>query len=53
MTEAVESGGKIDKFAEETDRYTTLEGALACLLEDCNVQGLNIKHDEPSLFDGH
>lgn len=28
-------GGDAEAFAECTDRYTTLDGALACLIEDC------------------
>ncbi len=49
--EALAAGRKIDSYAEETERYKTLEGALACLVEDCGVQGLTTKHDERSLFD--
>ena len=50
--EALVAGRKIDSHAEETDRYNTLEGALACLLDDCGVQGLTAQHDERDLFDG-
>ena len=31
---------------------TALEGALACLIDDCAVQGLTAQHDERKLFDG-
>ena len=31
--------GKIDGLADETDRYRTVNGALACLIEDCGVRG--------------
>ena len=50
--EAMAAGRKIDSHAEETDRYRTLEGALACLVEDCGVSGLTAKPDEADLFDG-
>lgn len=29
-----------DGFAVETDRYSTIEGALRCILLDCNIQGI-------------
>ena len=50
--EALAAGRRIDSYAEETDRYRTLEGALACLIEDCAVQGVSAKLDERDLFDG-
>lgn len=36
----IKANRKAEGFAEETDRYKTLEGALHCLLSDCNVKGL-------------
>lgn len=51
-SEALVAGKRIDGHAEETDRYRTLEGALACLIEDCGLQGLTARPDEPELFDG-
>lgn len=42
--------GKADGFAEVTDRFSTLEGALFCLLEDCNISGLSANPDQPRLF---
>jgi hypothetical protein len=42
--------GKADGFAERSDRFYTLDGALACLLKDCNVDGLSANPDQPSLF---
>ncbi len=51
--EALAAGKKIDSHAEETDRYKTLDGAIACLVDDCGVQGLTGKHDQQGLpFDG-
>lgn len=48
----MEVDAKCDKFAETTSRYTTLSGALECLLADCNIGGLEPKiettQDEPS-----
>ena len=43
--------GKVDKFAETTDRYENLAGALTCLLADCNITGLelNFSSDDSSL----
>ena len=49
--EALTAGKKIDSHAEQTDRYKTLTGALACLIEDCGVEGLTARHDAPELFD--
>jgi len=50
--EALVAGTTVDSFAEETDRYTTLGGALACRIEDCAVQGLTAQPDQWGLFDG-
>lgn len=49
---AVAAGRKIDSHADETDRYATLEGALACLIDDCGVQGLTAQRDDGDLFNG-
>ncbi len=48
--EAIAAGKKVDSQAEETDRYRILEGALACLIDDCGVWGLTIQHDQKDLF---
>jgi len=42
--------GKADGYAEATKRYHTLEGALYCLIKDCNISGLLANPDQPSLF---
>ena len=47
---AISAGRKPESEAEETDRFETLEGALACLIEDFNVSGLTARPDEPRLF---
>jgi hypothetical protein len=47
----MEAGDKCDKYAETTDRYSTMSEALACLLADCNISGLAIgapEDDYPS-----
>ena len=47
---AIAKGKKPESHAEETDRFTTLQGALACLIEDFNIVGLGAKHDAPRLL---
>ena len=48
-TEAIAADKKPECEAEETDRFTTLEEALACLIDDFNVTGLSASSDEPRL----
>lgn len=43
--ESIATGGKPERHAAETDRFVTLEGAFACLLEDFNVAGVSARHD--------
>ena len=50
---ALQSGRRIDSEAEETDRYNTLSGALATLIADCNVEGIQARHDEANQLDGN
>ena len=50
---AITDGKKPEHAAEETTRYETLEGALACLIEDFNLSGIRANPDHPSLFNGH
>jgi hypothetical protein len=38
-------------FAEPTDRYRTLKGALHCLVTDCSIVGISTTPDKPSLFE--
>ncbi|WP_395599044.1 hypothetical protein AB4P95_11590 [Pseudomonas sp. A1437] len=40
----MELGDKAEKFAETTDRYYDLSGAIRCMLNDCNISGLDY-HD--------
>ena len=47
--EAIAAGKKPEREAEETDRYRTLEGALACLIDDFHLSGIVAEHDRPRL----
>ena len=42
-------GRKAESDPTETDRFDSLDGALACLMEDFKVSGLEVQHDEPRL----
>jgi len=46
---AIAAGRKAEADATETDRFETVDGALACLTEDFNVSGVDVQHDEPRL----
>lgn len=41
---------KPEGFAEKTERYYSLKGALHWLVSDCNVTGIKTEPDEPKLF---
>jgi len=41
---------KVEGYATATDRYKTLEGALYCMIEDCNIEGISSRSDQDSLF---
>ena len=47
---AIAAGRRPESHTTTTDRYATLEGALACLLEDFHVRGVVAKRDEPRLL---
>ena len=47
---AIAEGRKPESEAQETDRFTTLEGALARLIEDFNLRGISAEPDKPRLF---
>ena len=48
--EAIAAGRKPESQATETDRYSTLEGALACLIEDFSLAGMTAQADQPRLL---
>ena len=50
---AITDGRKPEHAAEETTRYQTLDGALACLIEDFSLSGMPADPDHPSPFNGH
>lgn len=37
----ISAGLKSDHFAEQTDRYNSMNEALVCILQDCNISGLD------------
>lgn len=47
----IQANKKPDSFAEVTNKYKTLKGALHCLVNNCNISGLQTEQDIPSLFD--
>lgn len=47
--QAIAAGKKAESDATKTDRFDTLNGALACLTEDFNVTGVNVEGDQPRL----
>ncbi len=50
---ALNAGWKPEYEAAETTRYETLEGALACLIDDFSLSGITAEPDQPSLFNGN
>ena len=47
---AILAGRKPESEARPTDRFQSLEGALACLVEDFRVTGLSSTETDPRLF---
>ena len=47
---AIAAGKKPESEAQETRRFVTLEGALACLIEDFNLAGLSAERDKLRLL---
>ncbi len=41
----VKANRKAEGFAEATKRYNTVEGALHCLVTDCNISGIQTSSD--------
>ena len=50
---AILAGKRPEHAAAATNRFSTLEGALACLIEDHKLSGIHARPDHPSLFHGH
>lgn len=44
----VRANRKPEGYAEETDRYNSLKGALHCLVIDCNITGIKTEPDNVS-----
>lgn len=49
----IKANRKAEGFAEKTDRYKTVNGALHCLVVDCNISGIQTSPDNmsPKLFE--
>lgn len=43
------AGRKAEHFAETTERYSDLDGAVRALIHDCNIKGLSDNSDETQL----
>jgi len=43
----IKANRKPEGFAEKTERYCTLKGALHCLVSDCNISGISTEQDLP------
>ena len=44
------AGRRPEHEATETNRYKTLDGALACLINDFNVAGIEVPPEQMGLF---
>ena len=40
---AIVAGIRADRHAKETDRYWNLDGAIGCMIEDCNIQDVPVQ----------
>ena len=49
---AISAGMRPEHGAEETTRYTSLEGAFACLIDDFCISGVYAKPEQMNLFNG-
>lgn len=48
---AIAAGKKAESEADETDRFITLDGAFACLIDDFLLEGVTKpEHDQPRLM---
>ncbi|MDE0262038.1 MAG: hypothetical protein OXJ37_06500 [Bryobacterales bacterium] len=43
------AGRRAESDPTETDRFETVDGALACLTEDSNVTGVKVESDQSRL----
>ena len=46
----IAAGRKPEREADPTDRYDSLDGATACLIEDFKIAGIRAERDQPRLF---
>lgn len=44
----IKANKKPEGFAQATQKYTTVNGALHCLVADCNIEGLSTAPDDTS-----
>jgi hypothetical protein len=44
----IKANRKAEGFAEATNRYNTIEGALHCLVTDCKIKGISTEPDNLS-----
>jgi hypothetical protein len=42
----IKANKKAEGFAEATSRYNSVDGALHCLVSDCNISGIKTKSDD-------
>ncbi|MGA4530007.1 DUF6978 family protein [Ectopseudomonas chengduensis] len=42
------AGRKAEHYAESTDRYTDLDGALRAMIEDCKISGIYLANQQPA-----
>lgn len=47
----IEAGFKPDEYAQATDRFSTLDAALLCLLTDCNIEHHDDSNPTPDFLD--
>lgn len=45
----IEAGRKAEHYAETTDRYVDLAGAIRALVHDCNIHGLSDNEASPQI----
>ncbi|MDW0357769.1 hypothetical protein Q8G38_00400 [Halomonas venusta] len=45
----IEKGLRSDDYAEQTEAYRTFEGAISCIIKDCNITGHEPRGSERNL----